>query len=91
MELTPGVQEAMISARDTTREISETTRELKERGVVKDKATAVEETAVAAREIGETEKHIVQQVSESAPVTSDALRNAATKIKSTGKRKCVIT
>lgn len=86
-ELTTAVHEATIAARDTTREISETARELKERGVIKDTATAVEETTVAAREIGETAKHTAQQVGESAPVTGEALRDAATKIKSTRKKR----
>jgi hypothetical protein len=60
---------------------------LKERGVIKYTATAVEETAVAAREIGETAKHTAQEVGESAPVTDEALRDAATKIKSTRKKR----
>jgi hypothetical protein len=75
----------MIAARDTTREISETAKELKERGVIRDTATNIEETTVAARDIGETVKHTAQQVVESTPLTSEVLREAATKVKS--KRK----
>ena len=86
-ELTTAVHEPMIAARDTTREISEAARELKERGVIKDTGYCHRrKTAVAAREIGETAKRTAQQVSESAPVTDDALRDAATKIKSTRKK-----
>ena len=75
----------MIAARDTTIEICETAKDLRERGVIKETATNVEETAAAAREIGETAKHTVQQVGESIPLTGEALRKAANKTKS--KRK----
>jgi methyl-accepting chemotaxis protein len=85
-ELTTAVHEAMIAARDTTREISETAKELKDRGVIKDTATAVEETAAAAREIGETARSAAQQVGESAPLTSEAIRSAATGVKTRTKR-----
>ena len=47
-ELTTAVYEAMIAARDTTREINETAKELKDRDVIKDTATAVEETAAGS-------------------------------------------
>lgn len=84
-ELATAVHEAMIAARDTTKEISETAKELKERGVIKDTAVSVDETAVAAREISETVKHTAQQIGESVPVTSETLKEAATKVRS--KRK----
>jgi uncharacterized protein YjgD (DUF1641 family) len=85
-ELTAAVHEAMIAARDTTREISETAKELKDRGVIKGTATAVQETAAAAREIGDTARDTAQQVSESTPRTGEAIRNAATGIKTRTKR-----
>jgi len=81
-ELSTAVHEAVIAARDTTKEINETAKELKERGVIKDTATNVEETVVAAREIGESVKHTAQQIGESAPLTSETLREATTKVKS---------
>ena len=80
-ELTAAVHEAMIAARDTAREINETTKELKDRGVIKQTTIAVEETAAAAHEISETARETAQQVGESAPRTSEALRKAATRIK----------
>ena len=46
-ELVTAVHEAVIAARDTTKEINETAKELKERGVIKETATNVEETVVA--------------------------------------------
>ena len=79
-ELVTAVHEAVIAARDTTKEINETAKELKERGIIKETATNVEETVVAAREIGETVKHTAQQIGESAPLTSETLREATTKI-----------
>jgi methyl-accepting chemotaxis protein len=85
-ELTTAVHEAMIAARDTTREISETAKELKDRGLIKDTATAVEETAAAAREIGETARDTAQQVGESAPLKGETIRKAATGIKTRTKR-----
>jgi DNA-binding Lrp family transcriptional regulator len=60
-------------------------KKLKERGVIKDTATNVEETAVAARELGEAMKHTTQQIGESAPLTSETLREAATNVKSKKK------
>jgi uncharacterized protein YjgD (DUF1641 family) len=85
-ELTAAIQEAMIAARDTTREINETAKELKERGVVKDTATVVEETVAIAREIRESVIHTAQQVSESAPLTGETIRNAATGAKTRTKK-----
>ena len=81
-ELVTAVHEAVIAARDTTKEINETAKELKEHGVIKDTATNVEETVVAAREIGESMKDMAQQIGESTPLTSETLREGATKVKS---------
>jgi methyl-accepting chemotaxis protein len=75
-ELTTAIHEAVIAARDTTKEINETAKELKECGVIKDTAVNLEKTVVAAREIGETVKDTTQQIEESAPVTSDTLKEA---------------
>jgi hypothetical protein len=58
----------------------------KDRGVIKDTAAAVEETAAVAREIGETVIHTAQQVGESAPLTGEAIRDAATRTKTRTKR-----
>ncbi len=80
-ELVTAVHEAVIAARDTTKEINETAKELKERGVIKETATNVEETVVAAREIGESVKHTAQQIGESAPLTSETLKEATNKVK----------
>jgi len=80
-ELATAVHEAVVAARDTTKEINQTATELKERGVIRDTAANVEETVVAARGIGEVVKDTVQQVGESAPLTSETLREAA-KVKS---------
>jgi methyl-accepting chemotaxis protein len=85
-ELVTAVHEVMIAARDTTKEISETAKELREREVIKETVNNVEETAVAAREISGTANQTAQQVGESAPLTSEALKKASTKVKSKGKR-----
>lgn len=84
-ELATSVHEAMIAARDTTKEICETSKDLRERGVIRETATNVEETAASAREIGETAKHTAQQVGKSTPHISEALRKATNNAKS--KRK----
>jgi hypothetical protein len=49
-ELATAVSEAVVAARDTTKEINQTAKELKERGVIKDTAANVETTVVTARE-----------------------------------------
>ena len=85
-DLTSAIHEAMIAGRDITREINNTAKELKERGVIKDTATAVEETVTTAREIGETVIHTAQQVGESAPLTGETIRNAATRAKTRTKK-----
>ena len=85
-ELTSAIQEAMIAARDTTREINNTAKELNERGVIKDTATAIDETITTAREIGESVIHTAQQVGESAPLTGETIRNAATRAKTRTKK-----
>ena len=80
-ELATAVHEAVVAARDTTKEINQTAKELKERGVIKDTAANVEKTVVAARGIGESVKDTMQQIGESAPLTSETLKEAA-KVKS---------
>jgi uncharacterized protein YjgD (DUF1641 family) len=84
-ELTQAVHEATIAARDTTREISDTAKDLKERGVIKDTASAVEETTIAARETAQVLKESARETAESAPVTADTVKEAASKIKSRTK------
>ena len=49
--------------------------------MIKDTAANVEKTVVAACGIGEAVKDTVQQIGESAPLTSETLREAA-KVKS---------
>src|SRR6476660_2451073 len=84
-ELTQAVHEATIAARDTTREISDTAKDLKERGVIKDTASAVEETTIAARETAQVLKESARETAESAPMTADTVKEAASKIKSRTK------
>ena len=84
-ELTQAVHEPTIAARDTTREISDTAKDLKERGVIKDTASAVEETTIAARETAQVIKESARETAESAPVTADTVKEAASKIKSRTK------
>ena len=48
-ELTQAIQDAMIATRDTTQEISATARDLRERGIIRDTAGAIEETAIGLR------------------------------------------
>jgi methyl-accepting chemotaxis protein len=78
-EVSTAVQEAVIAARDGTKEINEIAKALK------DTATQVEETAVAAREIGEAMRHLTQHINRFAIVTSETVREAATKVKSKKK------
>jgi hypothetical protein len=48
--------------------------------------TAVEETLGTAREIRESVIHTAQQVGESAPLTGETIRNAATRAKTRTKK-----
>ena len=73
------VHEAVIAARDSTKEINEIAKALK------DTATQVEETAVAAPEIGKAMRHLTQHINRSAIVTSETVREAPTKVKSKKK------
>src|SRR5215813_3394114 len=76
-EVSTAVQEAVVAARDGTKEINEIAKALK------DTAAQVEETAVAAREIGEAMRHLTQHINRSALVTSETKkRRTATKVKS---------
>jgi hypothetical protein len=52
---------------------------------LKDTAAQVEETAVAAREIGEAMRRLTQHINRSAIVTSETVREKATKVKSKNK------
>jgi methyl-accepting chemotaxis protein len=81
-ELTSAIQEAVIAARDTTREINETAKDLRDRGVIRDTASTIDETTTAAHEIAETVKVTAQQVKEAAPETIETVRKA-----SSGKKK----
>jgi len=58
----------VIAARDGTKEINEIAKALK------DTAAQVEETAVAAREIGKAMRHLTQHINRSAIVTSETVR-----------------
>jgi hypothetical protein len=49
---------------------------------LKGTAAQVEETAVAAREIGEAMRHLTQHINRSAIVTSERVGEATTKVKS---------
>jgi len=53
---------------------------------LKDTAAQVEETAIAAREIGKAMRHLTRHINRSAIVTSETVREAPTKVKS--KKKC---
>jgi methyl-accepting chemotaxis protein len=81
-ELTAAIQEAMIAARDTTREINQTAKDLRDRGVIRDTASTIDETTTAAHEIAETVKGTAQQVKEAAPETIETVKRA-----SSGKKK----
>ena len=78
-EVSTAVHEAVIAARDGTKEINEIAKALK------DTAAQVEETAVTAREIGKAMRHLTQHINRSAIVTSETVREAATKVKSKKK------
>ena len=79
-EISTTVHEAVIAARDGTKEINEIAKALK------DTATQVEETAIAAREIGQAMRHLTQHINRSAIKTmkhrSGRVRQAPTKEKS---------
>lgn len=66
----------MISARDTTRETSETARDLREHGVIRDTASAIDETTNAVRETAETIMGATQQVKDAAPEAIETIRKA---------------
>jgi methyl-accepting chemotaxis protein len=76
-ELTTAIQEAMIAARDTTREISDTAKDLRDRGIIKDTASTIDETTQAARDIAETVKTTAQQVKEAAPETIETVKKVS--------------
>src|SRR5215469_5971076 len=78
-EVSTAVQEAVIAARDGTKEINEIAKALK------GTAAQVEETAIAAREIGKAMRHLTQRINRSAIVTSETVREAPTKVKSKKK------
>ena len=78
-EVSTAVHEAVIAARDDTKEINEIAKALK------DTAAQVEETAIAAREIGQAMRHLTQHINRSAIVTSETVRETATKVKSKKK------
>ena len=79
-EVSTAVQEAVVAARDGTKEINGIAKALK------DTAAQVEETVIAAREIGKAMRHLTQQINRSAIVTSETVREAPTKVKSKKKR-----
>src|SRR5215831_14293071 len=79
-EVSTAVHEAVIAARDGTKEINEIAKALK------DTAAQVEETAIAAREIGQAMRHLTQHINRSAIVTSETVREGPTKEKSKKRR-----
>ena len=85
-ELAQAIHEASIAAKDTTKEISETTKDLRDRGIIRDTANAIEQTNIAARETADTVRQTAEQARQSAPQTTESLRETATKFKSKRKR-----
>ena len=85
-EIAQAVQEAIIAARDSAKEISDIAKDLRERDIIKDTASAVEETTIAAHKTAQIVKDIAQETAETAPITTQTVKDAASKIKKT-KRK----
>ena len=56
---------------------SDTAKDLKERGVIKDTASAVEETTIAARETAQIQRNPLGSTAESAPVTADTVKEGS--------------
>src|SRR5918912_1492028 len=85
-ELTQAIHEASIAAKDTSNEIRETTKDLRDRGIIRDTAKAIEQTNIAARETADTVRQTAEQARQSAPQTTESLKETASKFKSKKKR-----
>jgi methyl-accepting chemotaxis protein len=75
-EITQAVLEASIAARDIAKEINDAARDIKERGIIKDTAAAIEEITITTRETAETVKDTARHAAESAPQTSEKVKEA---------------
>jgi gas vesicle protein len=68
--------------RDTANEINDTVKNLNERGIVKDTASAVEETTYAARDTIHTVKDATREAADTAPTTIKTLKEISDKVRS---------
>jgi len=73
---------ATRAIRDTANEINDTVKNLTERGIIKDTADAVEETAIATLDTIHTLKVATREVAETAPTTLKTLKEVSNKVRS---------
>lgn len=76
------ITRAARSIRDTANEINDTVKNLTERGIIKDTADAVEETAIATLDTIHTLKVATREVAETAPTTLKTLKEVSNKVRS---------
>jgi len=80
-EITQAVYEATVAARETAKELNNVAKDLTDRGIIKDTAAAVEQTTMSARETVEIVRDTARQAAEIAPQTTEAVKDAANKVK----------
>jgi hypothetical protein len=80
-ELVDSFREASLATLDTAKEINDAAHALRDRGAIRETAVAIDETAKAAQQTGETLRVAAREVGEAAPVTSETVRKTGRKLR----------
>src|SRR5947209_6124875 len=79
---TEEIGRAARAIRDTANEIADTVKNLNERGIIKNTASAVEETTIAARDTLNSFKDATREAAGTAPTTIKTLKEVSDKVRS---------
>src|SRR6266571_2026906 len=72
----------IVSTSQTTEQTTESVKNVNERGIIKNTASAVEETTIAARDTIHTFKDATREAAETAPTTIKTLKEVSDKVRS---------
>jgi hypothetical protein len=80
-ELTDAVREAVIAARDTSREINGAAKDLRDRGIIRDALKGLDDTVATAKDTSQLLRHMTEDAKQAAPNTAASISKGVDSIK----------